>query len=1038
MKRLLRRGILPLLLLFSTLSWAQNQKTISGRVLDENSAGLPGASVTVKNSTVGTTTNEKGEFSLSVPASAQILVISSAGYQTTEISVSGNLSSIALQRTAAARLDEVVVVGYGTQKKSVVTGAISSVKAKDLENVPNGRIEQALQGRVSGVTVLQNSGQPGSSSTIRVRGITTFGAGNNNPLWVVDGVVVDAGGIGFLNQSDIESIEVLKDAASAAIYGTRAAAGVILVTTKKGRAGKLNISFNGFYGQSAPAKVMKLLNATQYATLMNERSVASGGDVLYPDVASLGKGTDWQDVIFNDHARRYLGEVSMSGGNERSTFYLSAGLQEQDGIVATEISNYKKFNVRLNSTHKISKIFTFGQTLGYTHQESTGLGNTNSEYGGPLSSAINLDPITKLVITDPLEANAAPYNVNPVIRDPFGNPYGISSIVGQEMTNPLAYVQTRLGQQNWSDDFVANAYLEAAITPDIKIRSTLGGKLAYWGWVGFNPVFYLNATNVNSQNNYGKSEDRRFAWNIENTINYSKSIGDHSFTILLGQGAYVENIGRGSSITLFNLPITSYKDASFSFDIPQTSRSSGSWDAVEHKLASLFARANYSYKDKYLFTGIIRRDGSTRFGGNKKFGIFPSASVGWNISRENFWPENDVVTSLKLRGSYGVTGSDNLDNFRYLSTVGGGYNYPIGYAGDVNTGYSPVTLDNPNLHWEETRSTDVGFDAQLFTNMNLTVNWYKKTTSGILRTVNIPGYVGVPQLPWDNIADMDNTGIEVELGYRKRFGDFNFSANGNVTYLKNKVTYISSDADFIPGEAGFQSMGNVTRIQVGWTYNAFYGYKTNGIFQNESEVNGYKNPSGQLLQPNARPGDFRWTDTNNDGVINEDDKTFLGTNIPKWTYGLTLNGEWKGFDLMIFTQGAAGSKIFQGLRRLDILNSNYTDRALSRWHGEGTSNDYPRLVLNDPNGNFSNMSDFYLEDGDYLRLKLVTVGYTLPGKWFGKVGVSRFRVYVTGENLLTFTKYTGYDPEVGGGVFGIDKGQYPQARSILGGLQIQF
>ncbi|WP_336515055.1 TonB-dependent receptor [Pollutibacter soli] len=1038
MKGLLRRVLLPLLLLFSTLSWAQSQKTISGRVLDENSAGLPGASVMVKNSSVGTTTNEKGEFTLSVPASAQTLVISSAGYQTTEISVSGNLSSIALQRTAAARLDEVVVVGYGTQKKSLVTGAISSVKAKDLENVPNGRIEQALQGRVSGVTILQNSGQPGSTSTIRVRGITTFGAGNNNPLWVVDGVVVDAGGIGFLNQSDIESIEVLKDAASSAIYGTRAAAGVILVTTKKGRAGKINVSFNGFYGQSAPAKRMNLLNATQYATLMNERSVASGGNVLYPDVASLGKGTDWQDAIFNNSAMRYLGEVSMSGGNERSTFYLSAGLQEQDGIVATEISNYKKFNVRLNSTHKISKIFTFGQTLGYTHQKSTGLGNTNSEYGGPLSSAINLDPITKLVITDPIEANSAPYSVNPVIRDPFGNPYGISSIVGQEMTNPLAYIQTRLGGYNWSDDFVGNAYLEVNILPELKFRSTVGAKMAYWGGQGFTPVFYLNATNVVSQNNYGKSENKGFNWNIENTLTYSKSIKDHSFTILLGQGAYVENIGGGSGLTLFNLPITRWQDASFGFDIPQTSRTSGAYDAVEHKLSSLFARANYSYQDKYLFTGIVRRDGSSRFGSSNKFGVFPSMSLGWNISKENFWPENDVVTSLKLRGSYGVVGSDNLADFRYLATVGGGYNYAIGSGADVTTGYSPRTLDNPNLRWEETRSSDIGFDAVLYSNLNLTVNLFKKKTSGILRTVNIPGYVGVPELPWDNIADMQNMGVEVELGYRKRFGDVNFSANGNVTYLKNEVTYISSDADFIPGEAGFQSMGNVTQIRTGWSYNAFYGYKTNGIFQNESEVNAYKNPSGQLLQPNARPGDFRWTDMNNDGVINEDDKTNLGTNLPKWTYGLTLNAEYKGFDLMVFTQGAAGAKIFQGLRRLDILNSNYTDKAMSRWHGEGTSNDYPRLVLNDPNGNFSNMSDFYLEKGDYLRIKLVTIGYTLPRQLFGNIPVSRLRFYITGENLLTFTNYSGYDPEVGGGVYGIDKGQYPQARSILGGLQIQF
>jgi TonB-linked SusC/RagA family outer membrane protein len=906
-----------------------------------------------------------------------------------------------------------------------------------LKNVPNGRVEQALQGRVSGVTILQNSGQPGSSSTIRVRGITTFN--NNNPLWVVDGVVVDAGGIGYLNQSDIESIEVLKDAASAAIYGTRAATGVILVTTKKGRAGKMTVSYNGFYGSSAPARVLKLLNATEYALLRNEASVAGGGPVVFNNIGTLGVGTDWQKAIFNNDARRYLHEVSLSGGNERSTFYLSVGMQDQQGIVSTDISNYNKKNIRLNSTHKISKIFTFGQTLGYTHQKAIGLGNTNSEFGGPLSSAINLDPITPLVETDPLRANAPPYNSNPVIRDANGNPYGISSIVGQEMTNPLAYVQTRLGQYGWSDDVVGNAYLEANPIPGLKIRSTLGAKKAYYGNVGFTPVFYLSATNGASRNNYGKGENRSFNWNVENTITYNRKFGDHDVTVLVGQGAYVENIGGNVGLTLFDLPITSYKDASFRFDIPQTNRTSYAGDFTEHRVTSLFARVNYAYQDRYLFTGIVRRDGSTRFGTNNKYGVFPSFSAGWNVNRESFWPKNNVISMLKIRGGYGVVGNDALDDFRYLATVAGGYNYTIGSSGAVTTGYSPVTLDNPDLHWEETASAEVGFDAQLFNAFNLTVNWFNKKTTGILRPVVIPGYVGVPELPFDNVADMKNSGIEVELGYNKRIGDLNIGVMGNVSYLKNEVTYVAADTNFLGGGASFQSMGAVTRTQVGHSYNEFWGYQTNGIFQNDAEIANNKNSNGGVLQPNARPGDFRWVDINGDGKIGGDeDKTFLGPNIPKFTFGLTLNLGYKGFDFMAFAQGAAGNKIFQGLRRLDILTANYSTKALGRWRGEGTSNDNPRLTITDPNKNYSQMSDFYLEDGDYLRLKITTLGYTLPAKWFGKVGVSKFRVYVTAENLFTLTKYTGYDPEVGGGVFGIDKGQYPQARTFLGGVQIQF
>lgn len=1027
-------------ILLSLQSHAQNV-TVTGKVTSKTGGeALPGATVSVKGGQTATQTDANGNFSLAVPSSGSVLIVSYVGWVDQEIPVNVKTTVYNVQLdTKAGSLNEVVVVGYGTQRRATLTGAISSVKAKDLENIPNGRIEQALQGRVSGVTILQNSGQPGSSSTIRIRGITTFN--NNNPLWVVDGVVVDAGGIGYLNQSDIESIEVLKDAASAAIYGTRAATGVILVTTKKGRSGKPVVSYNGFYGTSAPAKMLTLLNATQYALLRNESSVAAGKDIVFPAAASLGVGTDWQKAIFNNSARRYLHEISLSGGSERSTFYLSAGIQDQQGIVATDISKYNKINIRLNSTHKISSIFSFGQTLGYTRQKSTGLGNTNSEFGGPLSSAINLDPITPLSITNiAAQPNATIYGNNGIIRDAAGNPYGISNYVGQEMTNPLAYMQTRLGGYGWSDDIVGNAFLEAIPTKGLKLRSTVGVKKAYYGNIGFTPLFYLSSTVSSNKNSYSKGENRSFNWNVENTADYNRKFGDHDFTLLVGQGTYVENIGGNVGMTFYNLPVNSYKDASFGFDVGLANRDGYAGDFVEHKVISLFSRLNYSYLDKYLFTGIVRRDGSTRFGTNNKYGVFPSFSAGWNINREAFWPTNGVVNSLKIRGGYGVVGNDALDDFRYLSTVVGGYNYSIGNTGTVTTGYAPSTLDNPNLHWEETASADVGFDAQLFRNFSLTMNWFNKKTTGILRPVVIPGYVGVSANPFDNVADMKNTGIELEAGYRKRFGDFNFSVNANGTYLKNTVTYVAADTNFISGGASFQSMGTVTRIRVGQSYNSFWGYKSTGIFQNEQEVQNYKNKNGALIQPNARPGDFIWSDLNGDGQITDGDldKTFLGSNIPKYTFGFTVNLDYKGFDLMAFAQGVAGNKIFQGLRRLDILTSNYSTKALSRWRGEGTSTDFPRLIDTDPNGNFSRMSDFYLEKGDYLRLKVLQLGYTLPKGLLDKAGISRVRVYVTAENLLTLTNYSGYDPEVGGGIFGLDRGQYPQARTILGGLQLSF
>ncbi len=1031
-------GLILLLLLTSLGSFAQ--QIVTGMVRGANdSLPVVAATVTVKGTNIATVSDIKGNFTITVPSGKHLLVVSSVGFTDVEVDPSsGNLNVLLSESTTS--LNDVVVVGYGTQKKSVVTGAISSVKAKDLENVPSsGRIEQALQGRVSGVTIAQNAGQPGSNATIRVRGITTFDDAGNNPLWVIDGIVVDAGGIGYINQSDIESIEVLKDATSAAIYGTRAASGVILVTTKKGRAGKISFSYNGLYGTSAPAKKLDLLNATEYATLMNERSVAGGGDIVYSDPASLGNGTDWQAQIFNDDARRSDNEFSISGGGDKSTFYLSFGLLNQQGIVSTDISQYDRKNIRLNSTHKINKFFTFGETVGYAHAKSIGLGNTNSEYGGPLSSAINLDPITPLIETDSAVLKQAPYLNNAVILAPNGYPYGISTIVGQEMSNPKAYEQTRLGNYNWSDDFVGNAYLEIKPTQNITIRSSIGGKLAYWGSQGFTPVYYLSPTINVTQNNLSRNSNKVFYWNIENTIQYSKIIDDHNFSILLGQGAYVDNIGGSSTVTVFNLPVNNYQDASFNFPSTQANRTDGVSDFTEHKISSLFGRVNYNYKEKYLFTGIIRRDGSTRFGSNNKFGNFPSASVGWVASREDFWPTNKVVNTFKLRGGYGKVGNDGgIPDFSYTPLVVGGYNYTIGNGGTILTGYAPKTLANPDLHWEETTQADVGFDAQVLTNFTLTVDVYNKKTSGILRPVPIPLYVGVSDQPAANIADMENRGLEIELGYHKRIGQVDLGINGNVSFLKNEVTYVNSDADFIDGGAGFQSMGTVTRIQVGQSFNSFYGYKTMGIFQTQADVNAYVNKDGGLIQPNAKPGDFRWADLNGDGTISEDDKTFLGSNIPKETFGLTVTAAYKGFDVMIFGQGAAGNKIFQGLRRLDIANANYQTKALDRWAGPGTSNDFPRLTSSDDNGNFQKMSDFYLESGDYLRLKLLQLGYTFNNNFLSRIGCTKLRLYVTGENLVTLTNYTGYDPEIGGGVFGIDKGYYPQARSFLVGAQIQF
>ena len=1017
---------------------AQAQKTVNGTV---NSGGLPlpGANVAAKGASVETSTDIDGKFTLKVPENVTKLVVSFVGYTTKEVTITDGNMIIELSEESNALEEVVINVGYGTQKKSVVTGAISKGTAKDLENVPNGRVEQALQGRTAGVTIAMNAGQPGAGSTVRVRGITTLN--DNNPLWVVDGVAVDPGALGALNQSDIESIEVLKDAASAAIYGAQSAAGVILVTTKKGKSGKLTVSYNGFEGVSSPERMLNLLNATQYGAIMNERYINGGGtgSVPYPDLGSLGKGTDWQKAVFSDSARRYLHEVSMSGGGEVSNYYFSFGTQSQEGIVMPEISSYNKKNIRLNSTHKVKDWLTIGQTIGYTHQKSVGIGNTNSEYGGPLASAINLDPITPIVETDPILANGIAYSNPYVIRDNNGNPYGISSVVGQEMTNPMAYAKTRGGQYNWSDDFIGNVFAEVKLMKDLKLRSTLGAKLAYWGGQGFTPLFYLSPTvNNTTLNNLSRIENRAFNWNTENTLTYTKNIKDHNFTVLLGQGAYKNNeFFKVTSATHFGLSTNDYSEASFNDGtVTQDNKVGYAYDVPAVITTSLFGRVSYDYKEKYLFSGLIRRDGSSQFGPDNKYGTFPSVSLGWVPTKEEFWKENKIINTLKLRFSYGVTGNSRIPNFAYQAIIEGGRNYTFGNSGVVTSGSTPGRIANPELKWEETTQTNIGFDTKLLNDFTFTFDWYKKKTSGILLDPELPGYVGNEAPPFQNIGEMHNSGLEFELGYKKRINDFNLSVNANMATIKNEVDYLGP-VPFYNGP-GFQSMGPVTRTQVGQAYNSFYGYQTAGIFQNQEEINAYTNASGGLIQPNAVPGDFRWKDVNGDGTITADDKKFLGSPLPKMTFGFTINMDYKNFDMMIFAQGAAGNKIFQGLRRLDIGNANYSTEVLSRWNGEGTSNSYPRISSSDPNGNFTNMSDFYLEDGDYLRFKVVQLGYTLPSTIINKIGMQKVRLYITAENLLTLTKYTGYDPEIGGDVFGIDRGYYPQARSFMFGANLQF
>jgi TonB-linked SusC/RagA family outer membrane protein len=1023
--------------LFPAVLLAQDIR-VSGKVTDQSDGTpLPGVSVTVEGTSRATITDAAGNFAISAPTGGK-LIFSLIGMISRTVPVGSGPINVSLSEDTKA-LSEVVVVGYGTQKKSVVTGSISSVKAKDLETMPINRVEQALQGRTAGVTVSTSNGQPGSNSTVRVRGYTTFARdGSNDPLWVVDGVIVDNGGVGYINQSDIASIEVLKDAASQAIYGARAANGVIIVTTKSGKTG-LSINYNAFYGTSAPAKKLDLLNASQYAMIRNEGAVNSALPAPYANPDSYGAGTDWQSTVFNDDARRQTHEFSVSGGGEKSTFYTSFGYIDQEGIVASPISNWNRANVRINSTFTPAKWVTFGENLGYSHSVLNSLGNTNSEFGGPLSSAIHLDPLTPIVETDPAKINASPYTIANIIRDPNGNPYGISPVVGQEMSNPLAYIQTRLGNFTWDHNIVGNTFAEIKPIQDLTIRSTLGTKLSFYGEDAFTPLYYLSSSGPNTKASFRRVQNYAIAYSFENTIAYNKVLGKHTFNIIVGQGLYMDNNVRRTEVTFNNVIATNFDDANLNYKPIATDRAADGSDGTLHKVNSLFSRVTYNYDEKYLFTGIIRRDGSSNFGSNNKFGYFPSFSAGWVPTKEGFWPENKAINFLKIRGGYGITGNDRIGEFSYVSLVGSGRNYTFGTTDQSAIGWSLTAPSNPDLKWEETRSTNIGFEATLFTNFNLTVEYFKKKTVGILQYPPVPGYLGWAGNSARNAGDMQNTGVDIELGYHKSFGELNFGVNGNASFLKNKVTKLLPGIQFVDdNQQTFQTMGAITRTEIGHAFGEFYGYDMLGIFQNQAEIDSYKSPAGVVLQPTAKPGDVKFANLNGNDAIEAGDRTFIGSPIPKMTYGVTVNLGYKAFDFVVFGTGVTGNQIFQGIRRLDVTYGNYQTDILNRWTPSNPSATNPRIVEKDLNGNYIKFTKLYLQNGDFFRIKTMQIGYNLPKATIQKIGAQKCRIYLMSENLFTFTKYTGYDPEIGGTVLGIDRGIYPQARSFMIGLNVGF
>lgn len=1037
-----------ILLLLTGVASAQGLRVEGIVTSSDDNLGIPGVSVLVKGTTTGASTDMDGRYELTVPAGS-VLVFSFIGMVTEERTVTeaGELNVVLNPDTQ--ELAEIVVIGYGTQKKSVVTASIAKISADDLASTAPVRMDNALKGLASGVTVTSSSGQPGAAAQIRVRGIGTIN--NSDPLYIVDGMPIE-GGLDYLNPSDIASIEVLKDAASGAVYGARAANGVILVTTKTGKEGKTRVNYDFSYGWQRPWTERKVLNATEYAIMMNEGAINSGQAPRYNDPYSYGIGTNWQKETFNYDAPVMNHQISVSGASEKVNYMFSLGYYTQEGIVGGNYdrSNYERLTMRSNTSYTIfddtQKRDWLNQlkvtaNISYARIKSTGI-ETNSSYGSPLGSALALSPILGVYVEGEAAEEQLKYYENfdgftPMYDPRNGKLYMLAGADYNEMVNPLASLSLP-GNKNWSHKFVVNFSAELNIWDNLKFKTSYGADLSFWGYDGYTKLYYLTANNKATQSNAFSNKNDGTVWQIENVLMYDKTLGRHSFSVLLGQsakkstGSYLG--GNRYDIINYDRP---YIDASNGLQEDGKMGVYGGPNAAA-TLASLFARASYNFDERYMVQVTVRRDGSSRFGSNNHYAIFPSFSLGWNLTNEKFLERRPSWwTSAKARFSWGKNGNENIGNFQYTVLTATGNNYIFGSGENMVNGVKAAGLANPDLKWEESEQLDAGLDLGFLNNsLTFTVDYYKKKTNGMLMTMNIPSYVGESK-PLGNVGKMENSGVEFEALYKFHVRDWNFRIGGNFTYLKNKLIEYGNDTGWANLDS-FQGIGSITRAQNGMPFPYFYGYKTDGIFQNMEEIAAYTDKNGNMIQPNAKPGDVRFVDVYEDGVIDDKDRTDIGKGMPDWTYGINLNVAWKGIDLSMMWQGMIGNDVFDATRRVDITASNLPSWMLGRWTGEGTSNRYPRFVLGD-NVNWQ-ASDLYVYDGSYLRLKNIQIGYTLPSNLVKKVFLSSLRVYVAAENLLTFTKYHGFDPEIssGGTSLGIDRGVYPQAKTWTVGVNLAF
>ena len=1022
------------LLLFSTTLLAQ--QSITGKVTGENGEFLPGVNVRVKDTQTGSVTDGNGNYSIKTPAKG-ILVFSSVGFKNQEIIIgSRNVINVSMTSDIGS-LDEVVVIGYGTQKKASLTGAVASITSKELTALPVPSIESAMQGRVSGVQVT-NNGSPGEAPIVRVRGIGSINYAAN-PLYVIDGYAV--GGLNEIDARDIESLDVLKDASSAAIYGSRAANGVILVTTKKGsRDGKLHVNVDSYYGVQNAWKKLTVLNTQQYLQygkdLLTNAAIQAGTTPAFPDRWSqlnnetyLGSGvkfsetnTDMQDYMFQTGAISQH-SVSLTGGNEKSRFYTSFGYFNQEGIYVG--TSFERGNFRFNSDHTLSKIFTFGQTL----TVATSFKNAEAAGGGRTTLANSIKSVPYLPVYNPTE---------------IGGFYGSTNADGSDPANPLLYA-TLTRSNNKSTKIFGTTYLQAKFTDFLSYKFTAGFDYGVGRGLSRTPIFTAGQS-ASPLNQISDSRSEYVGRLFTNQISFDKTFGKHyvnAVAVAEQQFGLYEGISGGGTWTTNSFAIVTS-------NIGNPAVSGGK---DEQTILSYLARVNYDYGGRFLVSASIRRDGSSLFAPGKKWGTFPAVSVGWRISEEGFMKEIPTISELKLRGSYGLVGNiSGIPNYAWQSTIGSATNTV--FNNQLSQGQTTNQLGNSELGWELTKMTNIGIDLGLIKNkLTLSADYYTRQTAdnSLILEKNLPSTLGYSYATIANLGAVKNTGLDVQLGYNQNEGEFRWNATANFSTLTNSVT--SLEAPLYRGQHG-ETGATVTKTEQGSVVQFLYGYLVDKIYQKKEEIvaddaaakaKGFPNYQGG----SAAPGDFRFKDVDGDGKIDDKDRTVIGNVLPSFTYGLNLSANYKGFDATIFFQGVQGNDIYnnlkystQGMTRL----FGATTDVLNAWTPTNTNTTTPRAVSGDPNGNATRPSDRFVEKGSYMRIKNLSVGYSIPKSVlssFSNGSISKIRVYVAAQNILTVTGYKGYDPEIGARgnnqlAYGIDDGQYPQPRTFMAGIQLGF